>query len=276
MWKPFLFLSILLIGACKNHSDQSNSDSSNSNQATASTGITAPTNLNYALVKVYPHDTTCYTQGLEWYGNTLIEGTGNYGKSVLHILDTQMLPVKGPVKLASDFFGEGTTLFNGKIYQLTWKENKVFVYDAKTLKKLGELYWPYEGWGLTHNDTSLIVSTGGSNLYFVDPVNFSIQKTLGVFDNYGYTSNINELEWVDGKIFANIYYQDKIVVIDPTSGSVTATMDMSNILAQAGVKYNPRSVNDGYVLNGIAYKPQTKTLFVTGKCWPVMVELSLK
>jgi glutamine cyclotransferase len=268
----FYFFSILfLLAACK-----SNTNNSNTEDATTSNAIVAPTNLNYAIVKVYPHDTTSYTQGLEWDGNNLIEGTGNYGKSLLHVLDTQMKSSKGPIKLAAEFFGEGTTLFNGKIYQLTWKENKVFVYDAKTLKKTGELYWPYEGWGLTHNDTSLIVSTGGSNLYFVNPLNFSIQKTIGVFDNYGYTTNINELEWVNGKIFANIYYQDKIVVIDPMSGSVTSTMDMSNILAQAGVKYNPRTVNDGYVLNGIAYKTQTKTLFVTGKCWPVMVEITLK
>lgn len=269
-WNFFYFVMVIvLLAACK-------TNNTNQEEAANTNVISTPANLNYAVVKVYPHDTTCYTQGLEWDGNSLIEGTGNYGKSVLHVLDTQMKSIKGPVKLAAEFFGEGTTLFNGKIYQLTWKENKVFVYDAKTLKKTGELYWPYEGWGLTHNDTSLIVSTGGSNIYFVNPTNFSIQKTIGVFDNYGYTSNINELEWVNGKIFANIYYQDKIVVIDPITGTVTATMDMSNLLAQAGVKYNPRSVNDGYVLNGIAFKPQTNTLFVTGKCWPVMVELALK
>ena len=228
------------------------------------------------VVKVYTHDTSSYTQGLEWNGNKLIESTGLEGKSVLQILDSNMKPLGDKVKLDKDYFGEGTTLFQDKIYQLTWKTHKVFVYDAKTLKKTNELYWPYEGWGLTHNNTSLIVSTGESNIYFVNPIDFSIQKTLGVFNQYGYLSNINELEFVNGQLYANVYGRNEVVVIDPQTGQVKSSIDFSNLLSQAGVKYDPVSIDAGYVMNGIAYHAAKKTFFITGKSWPVLVEIRLR
>lgn len=250
-----------------------NTDSNDANNENA---IAAPTALSYAVIKVYPHDTSSYTQGLEWNDNKLIEGTGLEGKSILQILDTNMKLVGNKVKLDKEYFGEGTTLFQDKIYQLTWKNHKVFVYDAKTLKKRNELYWPYEGWGLTHNDTSLIVSTGESNIYFVNPNDFSIQKTLGVFNQYGYLSNINELEYVNGQLYANVYGRNEVVVIDPQTGQVKSSIDFSNLLSQAGVKYDPLSIDAGYVLNGIAYHAGKNTFFITGKCWPVLVEIRLR
>ena len=250
-----------------------NTDNNNANNETA---IAAPTALSYEVIKIYPHDTSSYTQGLEWNGNTLIEGTGLEGKSILHLLDTNMKPLVSKVKLDKEYFGEGTTLFQDKIYQLTWKSHKVFVYDAKTLKKRNELYWPYEGWGLTHNDTSLIVSTGESNIYFVNPNDFSIQKTLGVFNQYGYLSNINELEYVNGQLYANLYGRNEVVVIDPQTGQVKSNIDFSNLLSQAGVKYDPLTIDAGYVMNGIAYHAGKNTFFITGKCWPVLVELRLR
>ena len=238
--------------------------------------IAAPTALSYEVIKVYPHDTSSYTQGLEWNGNKLIESTGLEGKSVLQILDSNMKPLGNKVKLDKEYFGEGTTLFQDKIYQLTWKTHKVFVYDANTLKKTNELYWPYEGWGLTHNDTSLIVSTGESNIYFVNPTDFSIQKTLGVFNQYGYLSNINELEYANGQLYANVYGLNEVVVIDPQTGQVKSSIDFSNLLSQAGVKYDPLSIDAGYVMNGIAYHAGKKTFFITGKSWPVLVEVRLR
>jgi glutamine cyclotransferase len=247
-----------------------NTDANNEN------AIAAPTALSYELIKVYPHDTSSYTQGLEWNSNKFIEGTGLEGKSVLQILDSNMKPLGNKVKLDKEYFGEGTTLFQDKIYQLTWKSHKVFVYEAKTLKKIKELYWPYEGWGLTHNDTSLIVSTGESNIYFVNPIDFSIQKTLGVFNQYGYLSNINELEYANGQLYANVYGLNEVVVIDPQTGQVKSSIDFSNLLAQAGVKYDPLSIDAGYVMNGIAYHAVKKTFFLTGKCWPVLVEIRLR
>ncbi len=266
-------VTIILLACGNNIQDASSNENA----------IKAPQNLSYELIKVYPHDTLSYTQGLEWKGDTLIEGTGDYSKSYLHLLDTKMKVIKGPIKLNGPkvsyedaIFGEGITQFDHKIYQLTWKTKKVFVYDAKTFQKINEFNWPYEGWGLTHNDSSLIVSTGGSNLYFVDPATFSIQRTLGVYNNYGYVSDINELEYVNGKIYANLYLHDNIIQIDPQTGLVTGNLDLSDILAKASAKYDPKTVNGGYVLNGIAYKKETQTFFITGKCWPLMMEIKLK
>ena len=265
-----LITFIFVIASCGNNIATSENEAENDNV------IKAPTQLQYEVVKVFPHDTSAYTQGLEWHGEILVEGTGNYGKSILHKLDVNMQGISKKIKLPKELFGEGITIFKDKIYQLTWKEHKVFVYDANTLKKERELYWQYEGWGITHNDSALIVSTGGSDIYFVDPNTFAIQKTIGVYNNYGYVSDINELEYVDGKIFANIYGQNEVVVIEPATGQILNSINFSNLLAQANVKYDPTTIDDGYVLNGIAYQPKTKTFFVTGKCWPVMVEIKIK
>lgn len=273
MKKYLIVLIGLFVTAC-NSSDQPDT-SSNNIELAGNSAIAAPAALYYSVQKVYPHDTSAYTQGLVWYKNRFIEGTGLKGESVLYQMDNQLKPIGAKIKLDLPFFGEGVTVFDGKIYQLTWQEHKVFVYDATTFKKINTLNWPYEGWGLTHNDTALIVSTGSSNLYFVDPSNFSIQRTLGVFNEYGYQSMLNELEYVEGKIFANLYAQNMIVVIDPNSGRITNTMDCSNLLAQAKVNYNPLTIDDGYVLNGIAYRKSTNTYFLTGKCWPVIVEVKL-
>ncbi len=253
------------------------SSTENTTENTNQNIVTPPTNIQYEVVNTYLHDTSAYTQGLEFNTNgELIESTGLRGQSLLHILDTKYSKTNRTIKLSASDFGEGTTLFNNKIYQLTWQEKKVLVYDAKTLKFIQELYWPFEGWGLTHNDTSLIVSTGESNLYFVNPSTFEIKKTLGVFNNYGYVSNINELELIDGKIYANIYGQDNIIVIDPASGQVIGNLDLTNILSKIGVTKDPKTIDGGYVLNGIAYNPVKKTIIVTGKCWPKLIEIKLK
>lgn len=272
--KKLLSVGICLIAIACNDANNSTS-SSNKDEVATTSAISAPVAITYTLKNVFAHDTTAYTQGLEWHNNILIEGTGLRGKSMLYQMDNQLQPFGQKIKLAPPYFGEGVTVFNGKIYQLTWEEHKVFVYDATSLKKLNEFNWPYEGWGLTHNDSSLIVSTGSSNLYFVHPDNFEIQKTLGVYHQYGYQSMLNELEYVDGKIFANVYGQNDIIVIDPNTGLITHKIDCSNLLAQAKVQYNPQNIDGGYVLNGIAYRKSTNTLFLTGKCWPVIVEVKL-
>jgi glutamine cyclotransferase len=272
MKKSSIILFCLIAIGCNN---STNSEMTINNDVSNSAAIATPTPMSYSLEKVYAHDTSAYTQGLEWHNNILLESTGLRGKSVLYQMDSQLKPVGQKIKLATPYFGEGITVFNDKIYQLTWEEHKVFVYDASTLKKINELNWPYEGWGLTHNDSSLIVSTGSSNLYFVDPTNFAIQKTVGVYNQYGYQSMLNELEYVDGKVFANIYGQNEIIVIDPKSGQITHKIDCSNLLAQAKVQYNPLSIDGGYVLNGIAYKKSSNTFFLTGKCWPVIVEVKM-
>jgi glutamine cyclotransferase len=270
--KVILFVAFLATIACNNTSQDANVDASNANN---NSGLVAPTPLNYTLIKVYPHDTSAYTQGLEWHQDELLESTGLNGKSRLYRMNNQLQPVGQQVKLDPAYFGEGITVFKNKIYQLTWQEHKVFVYNATTLKKEQEFNWPYEGWGITHNDSSLIISTGSSNLYFVRPSNFEIERTVGVYHQYGYQSMLNELEYINGKIFANIYGQNEIVVIDPTTGSILQKMDCSNLLAQANISYNPQDIDAGYVLNGIAYRATTNTLFLTGKCWPALMEIKL-
>jgi glutamine cyclotransferase len=237
--------------------------------------IPPPAIINYQVIKMYPHDTSSYTQGLEWHNSTLYEGTGWVGKSKLLLTDFKTGKFTKEVPIDKTLFGEGITIFKDKIYQLTWKAHKVFVYDLKTLKKINEFEWPFEGWGLTHNDTALIASTGDSNIYFVDPDTFKIRRTLGITDNNGYVSDINELEYVDGMVYANLYGKDDIVKINPVDGKVVGRLDLTSILSKNGITPDPRSIDPGYVLNGIAYNKATKTFFITGKQWPVMFEVRL-
>ena len=266
----FLFISVASLMSACNTGNSSQEDTNESNL------IEAPSVMTFQVIKTHVHDTTSYTEGFEWNGDTLIESTGNYKESKLILLDTNMKEIRKPLKLNDEYFGEGTTLFKGKIYQLTYKEHKVFVYDAKTLNKITELYFPFEeAWGMTHNDTAIIVTTGGSNLYYLDPVTFKTIKTVGVYDNNGYVANVNELEYLNGKLFANVYLTDKILQIDPMTGNVLAVADLSNILAQVGVKNDPKKIDAGNVLNGIAYNKQRGTFFITGKMWPVTIELKL-
>jgi glutamine cyclotransferase len=266
----FLIISVALLMSACNTGNSSQEDTNESNL------IEAPSVMTFQVIKTHVHDTTSYTEGFEWNGDTLIESTGNYKESKLILLDTNMKEIRKPLKLNDEYFGEGTTLFKGKIYQLTYKEHKVFVYDAKTLNKITELYFPFEeAWGMTHNDTAIIVTTGGSNLYYVDPVTFKTIKTVGVYDNNGYVANVNELEYLNGKLFANVYLTDKILQIDPMTGNVLAVADLSNILAQVGIKNDPKKIDAGNVLNGIAYNKQRGTFFITGKMWPVTIELKL-
>jgi len=266
----FLFISVASLMSACNTGNSSQEDTNESNL------IEAPSVMTFQVIKTHVHDTTSYTEGFEWNGDTLIESTGNYKESKLILLDTNMKEIRKPLKLNDEYFGEGTTLFKGKIYQLTYKEHKVFVYDAKTLNKITELYFPFEeAWGMTHNDTAIIVTTGGSNLYYLDPVTFKTIKTVGVYDNNGYVANVNELEYLNGKLFANVYLTDKILQIDPMTGNVLAVADLSNILAQVGVKNDPKKIDAGNVLNGIAYNKLRGTFFITGKMWPVTIELKL-
>jgi glutamine cyclotransferase len=176
------------------------------------------------------------------------------------------------ISLYKTYFGEGISIFNNKIYQLTWKEHKVFVYDVNTFAKTGELAWPYEGWGMTHNNTDLIISTGSSNLYFVDPATFKIKKMISVTDNNGPVSNVNELEYVNGYIYANQYETKYIMKINAETGKVEGKMDLSNIMEKNGVHYNAEHID---VLNGIAYDSTKNSLLVTGKYWPALFEIKL-
>ncbi len=262
--KKLLPLLILFVISCKDDTPDTPGDVPQ---------VEAPAVINYSVVNVYPHDTSSFTEGLQWHDGVLYEGTGEYGKS--HLLKVNLKDGKITQKLALDkaFFGEGITVLNGKIYQLTYQEKKVFVYDAKTWKKINEFTWDNgEGWGMTTDGKQLIISTGSSNLYFVNPEDFKVNKIVSVNSNYGPVANVNELEWVNNKIYANVFETPYIIRIDPESGKVEGRMDFSDILQKHGKSVqDPRSD----VLNGIAYDSTKNSLFITGKKWPLLFEVKL-
>ena len=228
--------------------------------------------LNYSILQVLPHDTSYYTQGLEFHEGKLYESGGNYGRSKIGFSAPGAAKHEQESTVPGKYFAEGLTVFNNQVFLLTWRENTVFVYDAATLQKLKEVNWPFEGWGITHNNAELIISTGSSNLYFVDPATFKIIRTVGVTDQYGPVGNINELEYVNGAIYANQYTTNYILKIDPGTGKVTGKIDLANILEKSGQAYDPAKVD---VLNGIAYDSTSQSLFVTGKNWPAMFQIKL-
>ncbi len=231
--------------------------------------------INYTIVAQYPHDTSAYTQGLEFYKGKLYEGTGDFETSSLRITDYKTGRVEKKHMMGTNsIFGEGITIFKSKIYQLTWENNIVYVYDVNNIDKPVKTYkWPYKGWGLTNNGTDLIISDGSPKLYFVNPDDFKLKSTIAVTENGSPVDQINELEYVDGFVYANIYYKDIIVKIDPSSGFVVAKMELPGLME----KFFGNQIIQGRtnVLNGIAYDSVSKNLFITGKRWPKMFELKL-
>lgn len=265
MKKYWVIGCLLLFAACESNSTAVSGDN-------AATPIAQVQPMNYAVLNIYPHDTTSFTEGMLFFNNELYEGTGMYKESRLLKVNLKTGKAIQQVKLAPQYFGEGICILNNKIYQLTYQEHKVFVYDLQFRKLPQEFEWPYEGWGMTTNGTQLIINTGGSNLYFVNPETFKIEKTVGVSDNNGYVDNINEMEWVDGFIYANKYLTDFILKINPATGQVVARADLSGILGKNNI--TPSSKTE--VLNGIAYHPEKKTFFVTGKYWPALFEIRMQ
>lgn len=237
---------------------------------TTSTGVAAPKTLSYTVIAQYPHDTSSFTEGLEFYNGKLYESAGEYGESRLQISDPKTWKVEKKFPMDNKFFGEGITVLNGKLYQLTYQEHKVFVFDVKDLSKpVKEMSWPGEGWGLTNNGTDLILDAGNNNLYFVDPETFAVRKTVPVVDNNGAVQQINELEYVDGFIYANVWQTNRIVKIDPQTGIVVADMTQNLLKPQDSVAGRTD------VLNGIAYNKESKTFFLTGKRYPHIWEVRL-
>lgn len=238
------------------------------------TGIAAPENISFNITGIYPHDSSAYTQGLEIYNNKLIESTGDFINSSIRIADIKTGRVeKKHMMGTTEIFGEGITIFQDKIYQLTWKNYLINVYDIKNIEQpLKTIKWPYEGWGITHNNTELIISDGSANLYFIDPTDFKIKSTRQVSDNIGPVDQINELEYIDGFIFANVYQSDVILKIDPANGQVKGRINLPGLIQQYSKGFTP-DANE--VLNGIAWDSTSKKIYITGKHWPKMFELTV-
>jgi glutamine cyclotransferase len=221
------------------------------------------------VVKAYPHDPKAFTQGLEFYDGHLFESTGRTGESSLREDRLETGEVLRRVSLPADVFGEGLTIFHGKIYQLTWLSKIGYVYDVKSLRKIGKFHYESEGWGLTHDDASLILSDGTNKLQFIDPVSFAVTKTLEVYAGNEAVVNLNELELIKGEIFANIWHAPRIARIDPRTGQVRAWIDLSWLVAR-----EQRDAED--VLNGIAYDAKRGKLLVTGKRWSKIIEIEVE
>ncbi len=220
------------------------------------------------VVKEYPHDPSSYTQGLFFHEGELFETTGQYGESTLRKVDLETGDALKRFDFAPKYFVEGSVMLGGDLYILTWTNRVAFVYDGATLEYKSTFRYPREGWGLTTDGKSLIASDGSSRLYFLD-ASLRTQKTLTVTMNGRNVNMLNELEWIDGKIWANVYLTDLIVVINPSSGVVEATVDCSGLL--------PDSLREEKtdVLNGIAYDPRTKKTYLTGKYWKRLYEIKL-
>lgn len=241
-------------------------------------GIAAPQPITFSIDTVLPHDSGAFTQGLQFYNGKLYEGTGQLKESTLRIVDPKTGNVEKKYLIPDpEIFGEGITIFKNKIYQLTWENNKIFVYELNDITKpVKTLNWPYKGWGITNDGKSLIISDGSDKIYYVLPdeeKNTMRQlKIISVADNTGSLDNLNELEFIDGYIYANRWQTDDILKIDTSNGHVVGKMDMKGLLFQ----YAPNAKsNEGSVLNGIAYDSTTKKLYITGKNWPKMFEIKL-
>lgn len=232
--------------------------------------ITAPQNMSYAIVATYPHDTSSFTEGLLFYKGELYEGTGNYGNSKLLKTDYKTGKIVKSVSLDKKYFGEGITIANDTIYQLTWKEKIGFKYSLNDFKKVGEFkFASNEGWGMTYDGTHIIASDGTSRLYFYEPSGFTLKKTIDVIDGASPAFNLNELEYINGYIYANHWQTGYISKIDPATGQIIAKADMSDLLNRV-LQKNP-NLEPG--MNGIAYDSTTKKIYVTGKNWPELYEV---
>lgn len=238
----------------------------------------APTALNFRIVNTFPHDIKAYTQGLEFYKGNLIESTGNgegpsgnAGISSIRIVNPTSGEPRKFVELDEAIFGEDATVFNDQIYQLTYENNIAYLYDPTTLETIRSIpyFQPMEGWGLTNDGKHLYMSDGTEYIYKIDADDFSKIDFIRPATNTGTVGHINEMEWVNGRIFANIYLENVIVIIDPVTGTVEHIIDLSTLKEKVSQHI------DLDVLNGIAYNPDSKTYFVTGKNWDKMFEIEI-
>jgi glutaminyl-peptide cyclotransferase len=267
IFRIFLLL-LLVLPACSNNKNGENNDNLSSERA-------ATPIINYALLNTYPHDTTSYTEGLLVHNGQLFESTGSpedmpQTRSLFGTLDTSTGKINKKAELdRNKYFGEGIVFLNDKVYQLTYQTKIGFIYDAKTFKKLGEFSFPgKEGWGMTTDSTSLIMSDSTNILYYLDPLDLKTVKKVQVENEKGPVMKINELEYINNYIYANVYETNLIIKIDPSTGKVIGLIDLSSLANEAKNRYS-----GSMEMNGIAYDPVSRKIYITGKMWPTLYEI---
>jgi glutamine cyclotransferase len=225
------------------------------------------TKYTYQVVATYPHDPQAFTQGLIFHEGFLFESTGLYGESSLRKIDLRTGNVLFKKKIDEIYFAEGLTLFNNVLIQLTWKSYLGFLYEVDTFEQIGSFEFPYEGWGITHDNQNLIISDGSDTLRFLDPKNFLVIREIQVHLNGLMINQLNELEFINGKIYANVWHTDLILIVDPEDGQVIGWINLIGLEEQSDLSKN--------VLNGIAFDQTNNRFFVTGKNWPHLYEIVL-
>jgi glutamine cyclotransferase len=230
-----------------------------------------PKLYTYKVLESYPHDIEAYTQGLEFVNDTLYESTGQYKESSLRKTDFKTGKVIQNVPLGDQYFGEGLTILNDKIYQLTWREDVGFIYDLSTMEKKGTFVYgkSNEGWGLCNDNSSIYKSDGTEKIWTLNPENLSEEGFIEIYTNTSKIKSVNELEWVEGKIYANVYERDAIAIVDPATGAVEGVIDLK------GLKEMVTQHDDLNVLNGIAYKGEENIIYVTGKNWDKLFKIEI-
>jgi glutaminyl-peptide cyclotransferase len=266
--RMILFACLLLVLAC-------NSKDPNQSAINETASTSSPAIMDFTVINRFAHDTSSYTEGFLVNQGRLFESTGtspdmpSSRRSLFGVVDLKTGKIEKKAELdRSKYFGEGIAFLDGKIYQLTWQTHVGFIYDAKTFKKIGEFPIVGDGWGMTSDGQYLIMSDGTNVLTYHRRDDFGLIKSLSVTDNNGPVANINELEFINGYIYANLYMQNYIIKIDPTSGKVVGKADLSSLKKEADAMYA-----DSEYMNGIAYDSASKKIYVTGKLWPSIYEI---
>lgn len=259
------FLLLIISISCGNGV---NTNEANTGTAPAS-NAPAP-KYGYQILNIFPHDSNAFTQGLILVDGKLLESTGQEGRSSLRSVEISSGKVLKKVDVPLPYFAEGMTVLNGKVYQLTWQHNVGFIYDLQTLEKTGHFEYPGEGWGLTTDGQSLIISDGSNRIKFLDPASLRVTRTISVTDGGTPVNQLNELEFVKGEIYANIWHSDRVAAIDPQTGRVKAWIDLTGLMPEE------EPLDEEAVLNGIAYDQANDKFYVTGKLWPRLFEIKVK
>ncbi len=226
--------------------------------------------LSYVVVSRYPPNRRAFTQGLAWDKGIMYEGTGLHGRSSLRRVDLETGGVERQLEYNKKIFAEGITIFQDTVYQLTWRNNLVFQYNKDNFSFIRSWRYPLQGWGLTHDGRNLIASDGTAHLFFLDPETLTEKRRITVHDHQGTVDRLNELEYIQGAIYANVWQTDRIAVISPENGAVTAWLDLTTLCKQIRAEYTHADM-----LNGIMYDSAYDRLFVTGKLWPALFEIQV-